>query len=384
VKKPVASSRLTPLVTTFTRVVGVVPTPVWALIGALVALALALGVRSRLGALRARRLERQRGQLLEDVGLLQAALLPVLPARLGPVGTSAAYRPAAGPGAGGDFYDVFAREDGQLAVIVGDVSGHGRQALPHTALLRFTLRAYLEAGLTPRSAVQTAGAVLERQLGASFATVVAATYHPRDRTLVYACAGHPPPIVIGSQSIAPITVCSAPPIGSGMRTGTRQTTVSVPGRSQICFYTDGVVEARVGTDLFGARRLEDRLTELGSGATASALLDRVAEEADARHDDMAACLLRVEGSSGAPSIRVEELELDRHEAASERTERFLLACGVEPDEVAEIMRSAALTAGRVGTVVLELRTGDGAPKVALRHDNVALLQTATPQMASAT
>jgi hypothetical protein len=190
--------------------------------------------------------------------------------------------------------------------------------------------------------------------------------------------------VIGSQSIAPITVCSAPPIGSGMRTGTRQTTVSVPGRSQICFYTDGVVEARVGTDLFGARRLEDRLTELGSGATASALLDRVAEEADARHDDMAACLLRVEGSSGAPSIRVEELELDRHEAASERTERFLLACGVEPDEVAEIMRSAALTAGRVGTVVLELRTGDGAPKVALRHDNVALLQTATPQMASAT
>jgi serine phosphatase RsbU (regulator of sigma subunit) len=136
-------------VTTITRIVGVVPTGVRILIGVLLALALAMGVRSRLVALRSRRLERQRGELLEDVGLLQAALLPLPPARLGPVATSAAYRPADGPVAGGDFYDVFALEDGQLAVIVGDVSGHGRQALPHTALIRFTLRAYLEAGLSP-------------------------------------------------------------------------------------------------------------------------------------------------------------------------------------------------------------------------------------------
>jgi len=362
-------------VTTITRIVSVVPPFLWVLIGVLLALALGLGLRSRLAGLRARRLERQRGALLEDVGLLQAALLPAPPARLGPVGTSSAYRPADGPGAGGDFYDVFALEDGQLAVIVGDVSGHGREALPHTALVRFTLRAYLEAGLSPRAAVQKAGAVLGRQLGGSFVTVVAATYQPRERLLAFACAGHPPPVVLGSRSIAPITVASALPIGAGMRTGTRQTLVSLPGRSQLCFHTDGVTEARVAGELFGEERLARTLAALGPNATASGLLDRVAEETDARPDDMAACLLNVEGSAAAPRILVEELELDREGAAGDRAERFLLAGGVEPREVAELMRSALVVAERSGTVVLELRLGEGRPEVTLGHDNVAPLHT---------
>jgi len=368
-------------VTTVTKIVGVVPVPVRILIGALLALALALAVRSRLAALRTRRLEQQRGELLADVGLLQAALLPEPPARLGPVGTSAAYRPADGPGAGGDFYDMFALEDGRLAVIVGDLSGHGRPALPHTALVRFTLRAYLEAGLSPRDAMQTAGAVLERQLGESFATVVAATYHPRERILTYACAGHPPPIVLGSQSLATaITAAASPPIGVGMRTGTRQTVVSVPGRSQICFHTDGVTEARVGGELFGAERLTHALAGLGPRATAPALMDRVSEETDSRPDDMAACLLSVAGdAAAAPVVLVEELELDRDEAAGDRAERFLLACGVPRGEIAVLMRSARIVAERAGAVLLELRLTAGPPEITLRRDNVAPLHLPHPR-----
>ena len=287
-----------------------------------------------------------------------------------------AYRPADGPGAGGDFYDVFALEDGQLAVIVGDVSGHGRGALPHTALLRFTVRAYLEAGLSPRRALQTAGSVLERQLGGSFATVVAATYHPRERTLTYACAGHPPPIVLGppvahgERTITPVTVSSSPPIGAGSQTGMRQTVVSVPGPSQLCFYTDGVTEARIRGELFGPERLALGLLGLGPETTASALLDRISEEADARPDDMAACLLRVEGGSGSPSILLEELELDKDEPASKRTQQFLLAAGVRPGEVSEVMHAARLSARQGDTVMLELRFLDGSPTVSVRHDNV--------------
>ena len=370
-------SIVAPLATTITKIVGVVPTPVRVLIGALLAIALALGVRSRFAARRARRLERQRGQLLEDVGLLQAALLPVPPARLGPVGTTAAYRPAAGPAAGGDFYDIFALEDGQLAVIVGDVSGHGRKALPHTALVRFTLRAYMEAGLSPRGAVQTAGAVLDHQLGGSFATVVAATYNPRTRTLVYASAGHPPPIILGEgqRALEPITTASAPPIGVGRPTGTRQSIVSVPGRALLCFYTDGVTEARLASELFGPTRLAKVLGELGPSVSAAEVLDRVSDQVDRRPDDMAACLLSLEGDSQPPQALREELELDRESAGSERTERFLLACGLPPGEVSAVVQAARAEVAAAGSLVVELHREGSHARATFQHDNVAYLHT---------
>jgi len=401
--------RPSPIVTTITRIVGVVPTPVWAAIGTLLALAFALAIRSRLAALRTQRLEKQRSQLLEDVGLLQSALLPVIPSRLGPVGTSVAYRPAAGPGAGGDFYDVFALEDGQLAIIIGDLSGHGRQALPHTALVRFTLRAYLEAGLSPREALRTAGSVLERQLGGSLATVLAATYQPRDRILVYASAGHPPPLVLGlprgwrsraktgepgpssaSQSwrgrpqasgaaafsvssADPVTACSSPPIGAGIPTGTRQTVLSLPGQARVCFHTDGVTESRVGGELFGSERLAQTLAGLGRQATAAALLDSVADATDARPDDMAACLLCLEGGASAPAVLREELLLDNEAPARDRTEDFLLACGVQRLQAAELIGSAELAAGRAGSMLLVVRYTNGRPQLTLEPDNVAPL-----------
>lgn len=365
------------IVHTITRIVDVVPGPVRILIAALAALALALGLRSLLSGVRTRRLERQRGELLEDVGLLQAALLPDPPARLGPVGTSVAYRPADGPGAGGDFYDVFALDAGRLAVIVGDVSGHGREALPHTALLRYTVRAYLEAGLEPSEALQTAGAVLERQLGGSFATVLAAIYDPRERKLTYAAAGHPPPLVLSEPDasgaigeIVPVTVCSAPPLGAGMRTGTRQTVVAIPGPARLCFHTDGVTEARVGEELFGEGRLTRSLASLPADTSASELLARVAEQSSARPDDMAACLLHVHGGAGAPAIVGERLELDGDAIGAGRARRFLEACGVTRADATASIERARRELAHATTVVVELSYEGGAPVVAVRGEQV--------------
>jgi hypothetical protein len=357
-----------------TRIIGVIPTWLWSVLGALGLLSLGLAVLSRVNLARAGRLDRQRQELLEDVGLLQAALLPELPARLGPVATTVAYRPASGPGAGGDFYDVFALQDGMVAVLVGDVSGHGRDALPHTTLLRFTLRTYLEAGLSPREALRTAAPGLERQLGGDFATVVLATYDPRSRILTYACAGHPHPILTGLSHEQGIIACSAPPIGAGRPTGTRQTIVEVPGETLACFYTDGVIEARVGQELYGAGRLEQALAEIGPERSAAALLDRVSMQTDRRPDDMAACMLGIVGPQAAPSIRVEELELDGRDAERGRTRRFLAAAGVPEHELEGILRAVRATAADHSSALLKIRLGEGPPQVIVTHDNLAPLR----------
>src|SRR5205823_5213529 len=189
-----------------------VPVPDWSkpIIVALLLIALWFGVRSRVAGVRARRLERQRASLLSDLGAMQGALVPEGPRRLGPLDVSVAYRPAEGPAAGGDFYDVFEPRPGQIAVVLGDVAGHGHEALKQAALTHFTLRAYLQAGLEPRAALALAGQVLCDPTGERYATVAVAVYDEPSSTLTYALAGHPPPMLLGYPAHEPVTVCSSP------------------------------------------------------------------------------------------------------------------------------------------------------------------------------
>src|SRR3954471_360339 len=73
------SSPASPLQRTVVRVLEVIPPELRVALGALAALGLILAAATFLQARRARRLERQRRRLVADVGLLQSALLPVLP-----------------------------------------------------------------------------------------------------------------------------------------------------------------------------------------------------------------------------------------------------------------------------------------------------------------
>jgi len=358
----------------------VVPTPLRMLVAALVALSILLGLASALTLLRNRRLARQRAELLGQVGLLQAALLPGMPDELGSARASVSYRPADGPGAGGDFYDVFPLAAGKTAVLIGDVSGHGRAALGRTALSRYTLRAYVEAGLEPRESLQIAGSVLAGKLQGDFVTALIAIHDAGAGTLTYSTAGHPPPIVVSGAGFVPVLAATAPPLGVGPGTGQRQTTLPFPRGAVACFYTDGLTEARTRDGQLGAERLERIVRELGPGVTAKQVIDRVASSAGTITDDAAVCVLAAEEGLANVRSRVERLEVSRADLRGPMLAGFLDACGVSYRHARAAEREARALAREHGGAILEVRMGDSAqvdvrpPELPVRDDVMASLQ----------
>lgn len=370
-----------PVVRTVRDIVEIVPGWMkWAIAG-LAALSLLLAGGYALSALRARRLARQRAELLGEVGLLQAALLPAVPDELTDIGATVAYAPADGPGAGGDFYDVLPLAEGRTGFVLGDLSGHGRKAIEHTAFMRYTLRAYLEAGLGPAAALHVAGRVIGDNLDGDFATVLLAVHDPRDSSLTFASAGHPPPIVVGGgASFEPVLAGGSPPLGIGEPTGLRQTTVPLASRSVACLYTDGLSEARTADGLLGAERLEQIVAGLGPNATARQLLDAVATEAVATPDDMATCLLSPKPDIRTGGFRTERLELSADELDGPLLERFLTQCDVPAEQRAQASTEAhdfaRQSGGAVVTVVFgSRRVVDVLPR------NVTLLDAASRRAA---
>ena len=357
-----------------------VPVPDWSkpIILVLLLLAILFAVRSRLATLRARRLEGQRETMLSDLDDMQAALVPAIPEQLGGLAVSVAYRPADGPAAGGDFYDLFELEPGRIAIVLGDVVGHGRPALTQAALTRYTLRAYLQAGLEPRAALALAGSVLATPGEKRFATVVVAIHDSASGRLTYACAGHPPPISIGFDAPEPITVCCSAPICCDLPTGRRQTTVSLPEGARLCFFSDGLPEARTGDDLLGRERLVEITRGLGPSISAPALLERIRSEASATPDDMVACIVSAAAvapgavgetpasptaaASRAADAQVEELEVDQHELAEPRVRYFLAACGFDSARVSSLLAQAGDVARGDGAALLRIeRPRSGEP-----------------------
>ena len=307
---------------------------------------------------------------------MQAALVPEVPAKLGGLAVSVAYRPAEGPAAGGDFYDLFVPTQGRVAVILGDVAGHGHGALTQAALTRYTLRAYIQAGLEPRAALALAGQALADGSGEHFATVAVGVYDTRHATLTYALAGHPPPILRGCPTLAPIAICSSPPLGCGFPTGRCQSTISLPEGATACFFSDGLIEARSpepqqAFGLLGRERLSEILASLGSQPVAVDLLAAVQAAARDTPDDMAACLLSPQAPANDASVHpedriqvanvhIEELEADARALASGGVERFLQTCRLPVPEVARIIELAAATLAARNTALLRI---ERSPKV---------------------
>jgi serine phosphatase RsbU (regulator of sigma subunit) len=179
---------------------------------------------------------------------------------------------------GGDFYDFFELEDGQLGLVVGDATGKGVPAALVMASARSMLRAVAQG------TEHSPGGVLGRVNDAlatdippnMFITCFYAILDPKSGRLFYANAGHDLPYVWQSGEAEELR-------GSGMPLGLmpgmsyEQKEIVLEGGNSALFYSDGLVEAHdPQRDLFGFPRLRGLVAEHGKqGSLQEALLEEL-------------------------------------------------------------------------------------------------------------
>src|SRR5437588_4826986 len=134
----------------------------------------------------------------------------------------------------------------------------------------------------------------------------------------------------------------------------RETRVPLPRGSSACFFTDGLVEARVDGGMVGRQRLTEMLAQLGDGDGARALLTRLAEDAQRAPDDMAACIVRAVEGPPTTAERLERLEVRAGENWARHAMSFLRACGIDQQHADELIRTARMRAAEFGAADLRV------------------------------
>jgi serine phosphatase RsbU (regulator of sigma subunit) len=249
------------------------------------------------GARRLDRLDVERDAALAEqrsIALrLQRSLLPEVPAPPA-VEVHADYTPAAGTmSVGGDWYDVVDLPDGRVALSMGDVAGHGLGAAAAMGQLRSAARMLALGRHEPADAIERLDDFAQRMDGRPLATVIYAILEPATGRLRYACAGHPPPLLIRADGATEfLRDGRSPLLGVDPLEPREIGAVTLrPGDTLVC-YTDGLIERP-------DRSLDDGLNAMATTAAAAAsdpgmLAQRLLEQVqEPRRDDAAVLCIRL-------------------------------------------------------------------------------------------
>ncbi|MCL5291871.1 MAG: GAF domain-containing protein [Actinobacteria bacterium] len=183
--------------------------------------------------------------------------------------------------AGGDFYDVIKLPDQRIAVLIGDVSGKGVEAATRSAMTRFLVKALAFENPEPAGVLEKVNKVLYRETKLDeFVTMFFGVFDPKTGRLIYSNAGHPPPLTCGPVLCAPLDGRQEMVSGAFLETTYTNGEVEFAPESGLVLYTDGLIEARRGNELFGERRLKRIISER-TGAGAQELASSIFEEVKA-------------------------------------------------------------------------------------------------------
>ncbi|MCC9307913.1 SpoIIE family protein phosphatase [Kitasatospora sp. RB6PN24] len=206
---------------------------------------------------------------------LQQAIVPEVPdlRKLPGLQVAARYRPAGQEyRVGGDWYDVLPLPGGPVMMAVGDVAGHGIEAATGMVALRNALRGLALTGEPPARLLGWLNEVALNTSGQPTATGVCAVYDPARRSLVWASAGHLPPVLLRGGTAVMLEPTHNILLGALPESTYHETVTPLRAQDTLFLYTDGLIERR-DTDLGGS------LTELRDAVQALDPAD-VAEQAD--------------------------------------------------------------------------------------------------------
>jgi len=254
---------------------------------------------------KARQYTRERGTALA----LQRTLLPQRLPRRTAVEVASRYLPAGElAGVGGDWFDVIPLSSARVALVVGDVVGHGIQAAAAMGRLRTAVRTLADVDLPPDellthlddlvvrlSADEETGGMAESGQAAEIAggfgaTCLYAIYDPVSRAVTLARAGHPMPAVVSPEgTVDLLDVPAGPPLGLG-GLPFEAAEFTLPEGSLLALYTDGLIESRDRDIDEGIARLRTSLAQPSANLddVCDTVLDALPPE---RHADDIALLI---------------------------------------------------------------------------------------------
>ncbi len=224
---------------------------------------------------------------------LQQAITPqaAAPAEIPGLEVAARYRPA-GPGnlVSGDWYDTAPLPGGEVLLVVGDIAGHGIDAVTGMVALRNCLRGLAITGAGPAALLGWLNSVAYQLTDGIIGTVVCGVFRPADRTLRWARAGHLPPLLVRAGVASEFQLPPGVLVGADPDSSYQEVTTELVPGDALLLYTDGLVERRdeaIDDSLESLRRLASR--PVGSiGQFADHLL--TSSRADTSDD---ACLVAV-------------------------------------------------------------------------------------------
>jgi GAF domain-containing protein len=204
------------------------------------------------------------------------------------------YAPAANEPAGGDVYGAWGLRGGEVAVLVGDVAGKGVETAALSAMVRFFIEARSWDMPCPRAVLEQANAMLQTRLPPdSFATAFLGIISPG--RLRYCSAGHLPLLHVANGEASQLASHGLP-LGVEESAEYEELTLELGPNDLVFAYTDGLIEARRGREVFGLDRLARLVSERAVGLSPQELVRVVHEEvaiwADGLSDDAVALALR--------------------------------------------------------------------------------------------